>query len=87
MTRQTLQDEVLRIVSDTKMTVIFVTHDLEEAIYLGDKVVAMKPNPGRIMESFDVTLPRPRDQMSTPEHPEFLRLRRELFAFIKDTHS
>ncbi len=86
MTRQTLQDEVLRIVADTKMTVIFVTHDLDEAIYLGDSVIAMKPNPGRILDTFEVPLPRPRDQLTTPEHPDFLRLRHELFAFIKDMH-
>ena len=86
MTRQTLQDEVLRIVSETGTTVLFVTHDLEESIYLGDRVVAMAPNPGRIIEAFDVNLARPRNQLTTPEQPEFLRLRRELFAFIKDTH-
>jgi NitT/TauT family transport system ATP-binding protein len=84
ITRQGLQDEVLHIVGQSGATVFFVTHDLEEAIYLGDRVVAMRPNPGRITEAFEVRLPRPRDQLITREHPEFLRLRRALFDFIKE---
>jgi NitT/TauT family transport system ATP-binding protein len=84
MTRQNLQDEVLRIAADTGATVVFVTHDLEEAIYLGDEVVALHANPGRIHTGFDISLPRPRNQLSTREHPEFLRLRRELFDLTKD---
>jgi NitT/TauT family transport system ATP-binding protein len=83
ITRQTLQDEILHIVADTDTTVFFVTHDLEEAIYLGDRVIALKPNPGRVADTFDVDIPRPRNQLSTPEQPEFLRLRRALFDFIK----
>jgi NitT/TauT family transport system ATP-binding protein len=87
ITRQTLQDELLRIVADSGATAFFVTHDLEEAIYLGDRVIAMKANPGRITETFEVDLPRPRDQLATPELPEFLRLRRVLFDFIKDAET
>ncbi len=83
MTRQGLQDEVLALVASTGATVIFVTHDLEEAIYLGDRVVGLLPHPGRIGIAVDVDLPRPRDQLATREDPEFLRLRRELFDFIK----
>jgi NitT/TauT family transport system ATP-binding protein len=84
MTRQALQDEILRIIEVSRTTVIFVTHDLEEAIYLGDRVVALYPNPGRIAQVFDVDLPSPRNQLTTREHPEFLRLRRELFDFIRE---
>jgi NitT/TauT family transport system ATP-binding protein len=84
MTRQTLQDEILHLIAVSKTTVLFVTHDLEEAIYLGDRVVALYPNPGRIAQVFDVDLPSPRDQLTTREHPEFLRLRRELFDFIRE---
>lgn len=83
MTRQALQDEMLKIVRDTGATVFFVTHDLEEAIYLGDRVVGLQANPGRVGEIWDVNLPRPRDQLSTREEPEFLHLRRELFEFIE----
>ena len=83
MTRQKLQDEILRIVDDSGVTAFFVTHDLEEAIYLGDRIVALEPNPGRIGAIFEVPLPRPRHQLNTREAPEFLRLRRELFDFIQ----
>ncbi len=84
MTRQSLQDQLLGLVAGGGNTVLFVTHDLEEAIYLGDRVVAMRPNPGRIAEVFDVALPRPRHQLTTREDPEFLRLRRALFDFIQE---
>ncbi|SIO55153.1 NitT/TauT family transport system ATP-binding protein [Bradyrhizobium erythrophlei] len=85
MTRQGLQDEVLSLVAASNATVIFVTHDLDEAIYLGDRVVGLLPHPGRIGIELAVNLPRPRDQLATREHPEFLRLRRQLFDFIKAT--
>jgi len=87
MTRQALQDEVLALAASSGATVFFVTHDLEEAIYLGDRVVALRPNPGRVADMFDVRLPRPRDQLTTREHPEFLRLRRALFDFIKESEA
>ncbi len=69
MTRQALQDEILRIIQASRTTVVFVTHDLEEAIYLGDRVVALYPNPGRIAQVFDVDLPKPRNQLTTRETP------------------
>ncbi|OKO87608.1 ABC transporter [Bradyrhizobium sp. NAS80.1] len=83
MTRQGLQDEVLSLAQASHATVIFVTHDLEEAIYLGDRVIGLLPHPGRVGIELMIDLPRPRDQLTTREHPEFLRLRRELFDFIK----
>jgi len=88
--RQSLQDELARLVRDDGLTVLFVTHDLEEAIYLGDRVIALQANPGpgrpSLARMIDVRIERPRDQLTTKEHPEFLRLRRELFAFIEDGH-
>ena len=83
MTRQGLQDEVLELVRASGVTVIFVTHDLEEAIYLGDRVIGLLPHPGRVGIQCAIDLARPRDQLTTREQPEFLRLRRELFDFIK----
>ncbi len=83
MTRQALQDETLAIVADTGATVFFVTHDLEEALYLGDRVVGLLPRPGRVGLVCPVDLPRPRDQLSTRELPAFLHLRRVLFDFIR----
>jgi len=87
MTRQSLQDEVLRIVAEQRATVLFVTHDLEEALYLGDRVIALYSNPGRMARVLDIPLPRPRNQLTTREHPEFLRLRRELFTVMEEIHA
>ncbi|WP_083741911.1 ABC transporter ATP-binding protein [Bradyrhizobium mercantei] len=86
MTRQSLQDEILTIVARTGATVFFVTHDLEEAIYLGDRVIVLRPNPGRIVRTFDVNLSRPRDQLRSREDGEFTRLRHELHTLFKELH-
>jgi NitT/TauT family transport system ATP-binding protein len=87
MTRQSLQDEVLRIAAERQATVLFVTHDLEEALYLGDRIIALYSNPGRIARVVDIPLPRPRHQLATREHPEFLRLRRDLFTVMEEIHA
>ena len=90
LTRHGLQDEVARLVREEGLTVLFVTHDLEEAIYLGDRVIALQadPGPGRpsLARMLEVPIPRPRDQLTTKEHPAFLQLRRELFGFIEQGH-
>ena len=52
--------------------------------YLGDRVVALYPNPGRIAQVFEVDLPRPRHQLTTRESPGFLRLRRAIFDFVRE---
>ena len=83
MTRQELQDELLNIAGTSGATIFFVTHDLEEAIYLGDRVIGLLPHPGRIGVEMKVGLPRPRDQVATREAPEFLRMRRALYEFVK----
>jgi NitT/TauT family transport system ATP-binding protein len=83
MTRQELQDEMLQIATTTGATILFVTHDLEEASYVGDRVIGLLPQPGRIGIELKIGLPRPRDQIVTREDPEFLKLRRELYDFIK----
>ena len=86
MTRESLQDEVSRLVRDSGLTVLFVTHDLEEAIYLGDRVIALRatPTPDRpsLAAIIDVKIPRPRSQLETKEHPEYLKLRRELYHYL-----
>jgi NitT/TauT family transport system ATP-binding protein len=82
MTRQTLQDQILDIARATSATIFFVTHDLEEAIYLGDRVIGLMPHPGRVGLDVAIDLPRPRNQVLTRESPEFLKLRRELYDFI-----
>jgi NitT/TauT family transport system ATP-binding protein len=86
MTRQNLQDEILRLAAEQQTSTFFVTHDIEEAIYLSDRVVALHTNPGRLARVVPVNLSRPRHQLTTREHPEFLRLRRELFAIMEGFH-
>ncbi len=87
MTRQGLQDEMLAIAQASGATIFFVTHDLEEAIYLGDRVIGLSPHPGRIGLELAVTLPRPRDQIATRESAEFLRLRRQLYDIIRSAEA
>lgn len=62
-TREVLQEELLKIHEQTKKTIIFVTHDLDEAVLLADKVIVMFPHPGRIEEITDINIPRPRNDM------------------------
>lgn len=64
VTRIKLQDDLLRIVREENKTVIFVTHDIEEAVYLADRIFVMKSNPGHIEEIIPVRIPRPRDRNS-----------------------
>jgi sulfonate transport system ATP-binding protein len=64
LTRARLQDELQQIWAAERITMLLVTHDVEEAVYLGDRVVVMAPRPGRIAASFDVAQPRPRDRTS-----------------------
>jgi NitT/TauT family transport system ATP-binding protein len=82
MTRQVLQDEITHLSHETGTSVIFVTHDLEEAIYLGDRVVAMESRPGRIATEVEIDLPRPRNQLTTREDRRFLAYRHRLFSLL-----
>jgi NitT/TauT family transport system ATP-binding protein len=82
LTRERLQEELLDIWQRTGLTVIFVTHSIEEAIYLADRVVVMTPGPGKIESDNAITLARPRDVSS----PEFNELRRELGAKLHSHH-
>jgi NitT/TauT family transport system ATP-binding protein len=60
-TRETMQEEVIRLWERTRKTIVFVTHDIEEAVFLGDRVVVLTARPGRIREEVKIDLPRPRD--------------------------
>ncbi len=78
LTRRNLQDELLRIWSELKKTIVFVTHSIEEAIYLADRIVVMTYRPGTIKRDLMVDLPRLRD----PASPEFNALKRELGELV-----
>src|ERR1700760_4110551 len=83
MTRERLQDELVEIWSRTGLTVLFVTHAIEEAIFLADRVVVMSPGPGRIDTEYVIDLPRPRDIAS----PEFNEWRRLLSSQLHSRHA
>jgi NitT/TauT family transport system ATP-binding protein len=83
MTRERLQDELLDLWSRTGLTVLFVTHSIEEAIFLADRVVMMSPGPGRIEAVHEIDLPRRRDVSS----PAFNDVRRMLSAQLHSHHA
>jgi NitT/TauT family transport system ATP-binding protein len=80
LTRRNLQDELLRIWAELKKTIIFVTHSIEEAIYLADRIVVMTYRPGTVKRDLLVELPRLRD----PAAPEFNALKRELGQLVME---
>jgi ABC-type nitrate/sulfonate/bicarbonate transport system ATPase subunit len=82
-TRLILQEELLHLCEQYQSTVIFVTHDIEEAICLSDRIVVMASQPGRIAEIVDVNLPRPRYDYDIRGMDEFTRLRSSLWAEIR----
>ena len=73
-TRYLMQDEVIRIRNVEKRTVIFVTNNIEEALYLADRIVVMTECPSTVLSEVSIELPRPRSQVD----PEFLKLRKEI---------
>ena len=77
-TRNKLQIELLEIWEKTKKTVVFITHSVDEAVFLSDRIVVLTPRPGRICQVYEIRLPRPRDRTS----PEFAELRREVLDLI-----
>lgn len=83
LTRRNLQDELLRIWTEYKKTIIFVTHSIEESIYLADRIVVMTYRPGKIKKDVSVTMPRPRD----PSSAEFNELKKELSLLVMEEQS
>lgn len=73
-TRYAMENEILRMWNIEKKTVIFVTNNIEEAVYLGDRIILLSKCPANVKEIYNIDLPRPRDMMS----PDFLRLRAEI---------
>jgi NitT/TauT family transport system ATP-binding protein len=80
LTRRTLQDELLRIWRDSGKTILFVTHSIEESLYLADRIVVMTYRPGTIKRNQVVTMPHPRD----PAGVEFNELKRELGLLVME---
>jgi nitrate/nitrite transport system ATP-binding protein len=83
LTRARLQDELMGIVASTGSTVIMVTHDVDEAVLLSDRIVMMTNGPAaRIGEILEVDLSRPRERLSLATHPRYIEYRREVLAFL-----
>ena len=82
-TRLIIQEEFLKIWERQRKTVLFVTHDLQEAIALSDRVVLISARPGRIKATYTVDLPRPRHIESVLAHPRFMALFQEIWASLK----
>ena len=86
MTKSSLQDELQRVQARTSTTVVFVTHDIDEAVYLSDRIVILDGAPATVAHQLEVDLPRPRHQLATKEMPEFLKLRRSVYDAIVQAH-
>lgn len=81
-TRMNMQDEILRIWQERKTTAVLVTHDVDEAVYMSDRIVIMTPRPGKIQEIINVHLPRPRERNT----PDFLALRTKILEVFHFAH-
>jgi NitT/TauT family transport system ATP-binding protein len=82
ITRHTLQDEVMRLQSKLEMTILFITHDIDEALYLGDQVIVLSKYPATVDRIMPINLAKPRNQIITREDPKYLVLRRNLFQLL-----
>jgi NitT/TauT family transport system ATP-binding protein len=84
MTREAMQSELERIVSKTRQTVVFITHSIDEAITLADRVVVISFRPGRIKEIVDVNLPRPRFDQDLKTLPDYGKFYDHIWRLVKD---
>ena len=82
-TRGDLEDLILQVREEFAVTILFVTHDIDESVYLSDRVVVLTHAPTEVKEIIAVDLPFPRDQISTKELPEFAHLRGHVYRLIK----
>jgi len=82
-TREDLEDLVLRLRRDRGITILLVTHDIDESVYTGDRVIVLTGAPGRVRADLTVQLPEPRDQITTKELPAFVQLRTEVSRLVR----
>ncbi len=81
--REDLEDLVLRVRAERNITILLVTHDIDESVYTGDRVVVLSHGPGRVVADLPVGLPAPRDQIATKDLREFARLRAEVSRLVR----
>jgi NitT/TauT family transport system ATP-binding protein len=84
LTRSELSEELQRIQMELATTIVFVTHSIEEAVVLADRVVVLSPRPGRVREIVDITIPRPRTLGQTAHLTEVARISSELHGLLID---
>jgi NitT/TauT family transport system ATP-binding protein len=82
-TREDLEDLLLRVRAERGITTLLVTHDIDESVYTGDRVIVLTRGPGRVLAEVAVNLPAPRDQITTRELREFARLRTEVSRLVR----
>jgi NitT/TauT family transport system ATP-binding protein len=82
LTRLELEDTLLRVWAELKTTILFITHDIEEAIYLSDRIWVLSRRPSQIIQELRVELSRPRDQLATRAEARFMILRNEIYRQI-----
>ena len=82
-TRSDLEDLVLKINRESGVTTVFVTHDIDESVYLANRVVVLSSSPASVVDDIDVVLPEPRDQIITKEDPTFVHLRGAVARLIR----
>lgn len=82
-TRMDLQDLVMGICQELKLSTLLVTHDIDEAVFMADRIVVLSTRPARVVEDIPVPLDRPRDQLATKESQEFLQLRHRVFTAVR----
>ena len=83
-TRADLEDLVRTVWKQFGMTMLFVTHDIDEAVYLGERVVVLSASPTHVLEDLDIDLPADRDQLETRSEPRFVELRTHVYARIQE---
>ena len=83
MTRQIMQQELLKIVQDSQKTVLFITHSIDEALVLSDRLIVMSARPGRVKAVYENDLPRPR-QLDIQITSHYLELKREVWGLVQE---
>lgn len=86
ITKSALHDQILELQAATKSTIVFITHDVDEAVYLADRVMVIHGTPGRIVHEIVTDLRRPRDQIRTRDEDRFHRIRHEIGTVLRDGH-
>jgi NitT/TauT family transport system ATP-binding protein len=84
LTRLELEDTLLRLWAELRTTILFITHDIEEAIYLSDRIWILSRRPSQIIQELKIDFPRPRDQVTTRAEARFMKIRNDIYRQISN---